>query len=797
MKIFSALLSLILFCCAPFLAFAQPCDANTEVTVKVTIGTDMFPYEYSWDLVGLDGTVYREVALDATYQSETVYDWEVCLPIGKCATFTIYDSYGDGMEAPGFYALAVNGVEVENSVLEADKASFAVNCGVGLACNSAEVVNVGLHEAAVDNAWYAFTPENSGQYRIGTCNLTTCDTKIWIFSDCVSAHNDEGNEGTLAFDDNFGNCGEQANITSAFAKDVTVYIRIGDDNDACGGGAIAWEIDFIGAIEGCTDPSSCNYSPLATVDDGSCLPFGDPGCPEAPDLVIRQDVLTSTAYLDKIDVTDECLIEEGCLNGYGMRDILRFSTYIENNGDADYFIGTPGVDDSQFTYDNCHNHWHYDGYAEYVLYGSNGQEIPIGFKNGFCVIDLGCTTGTAQYNCDFMGITVGCYDEYWAELDCQWIDITDVPDGRYTFVTRVNWDNAPDAFGRVEKDTLNNWAQMCIILDRSSGSLQFTQDENCDDFIDCNGVVFGDAQFDCEGVCEGTAIWGDLNLDGEWTTTDADSYLNGLVSGSLAANSCNDLNGDGEITLYDVALMVNCALYGEEYQNPNGGIENHCEFPYFLLNPNHTVGLTILANGFDENYIDIGIRNTSANVLGYQFYMTGINIIGVENLVDPQMYPITPQHGNDGMIIGLSMNDSLLLRSNEWKPLVRVYHDGSIFGEVCISDNREIIKEGYELTHRYILDGCITLSSVANLNERLAISVFPNPFATSTRLRFANPEGASYELRISDVSGKVVQTIAEINGNEVLIEAGDMAKGLYLYQLIGEEGIATGKLMIE
>jgi hypothetical protein len=72
------------------------------------------------------------------------------------------------------------------------------------------------------------------------------------------------------------------------------------------------------------------------------------------------------------------------------------------------------------------------GYAEYILFRNNGNPIPIGFKNGFCVMDLECSDGgTAKFGCSNMGITAQCGDIYDAGLECQWIDITDVDPGDY------------------------------------------------------------------------------------------------------------------------------------------------------------------------------------------------------------------------------------------------------------------------------------------------------------------------------------------------------------------------------
>lgn len=794
MRLFTTLLFLTLVA----VGTAQPpCPNPSDVSLVVTIRTDSYGYETSWQIVGSSGTVYHQVN-QGTYANNQTFQKQVCVPENECVSFNIYDSYGDGIFSPGFFLVTLNGDTVAMGHDFGHGTSFNFNCAAGQMCTTAEPVTEGIYTTTYDNHFYSFSPDSIGLYKITTCGLDSCDTKIWVYDNCSGNGLSEENAGTVFYDNDESDCAPQAEVLAYMDPNKTYIIRIGDNENACGD-SLTWQIIYLGPVVGCMDPTACNYNPLASIDDGTCIPQGSPDCPDGPDLRLREDILRSSLSLSTITSNDGCLIQEGCIKGYGTRDVVRFSTRIENIGEKDYYIGIPAQSNPQFTWNNCHNHFHYDGYAEYLLFDENGNKIPAGFKNGFCVLDLGCYTGGGQYGCGNMGISAGCYDEYWSGLSCQWVDVTDVPDGHYVLVTRVNWDNAPDALGQVEKDTLNNWGQVCLNLDRSSGELIMTIDDTCEPLVDCAGTPYGSSQLDCNGVCGGTSLRGDIDENGSQEMLDASTYVDMILAGDIQASPCTDLNADDIISVYDAALLASCLNFGTQHIHTGQTIHNHCNFPFGISNPLDTATFTILDANFDEQYIDIGITNPNDYINAYHFQMSGISIMNVENLVDPAVYPITPRANIDqGMIIGISYEDSLIVKSPEVQPLCRIYFNEITADYICIDQVIDVVNGNNEQIRSKIVDGCVAIPvGVHNISAQLPVTFQPNPMNNSALLRFPNPMGRTFQLEVMDAQGRLVRRYSNITSSEVSIERQSLSGGMYFYRLHGEGGSAVGRFAIE
>ena len=90
-----------------------PCT-TPDATITIEILTDSWPDETTWELVEVGIGV---IATGGPYvNSSTTYSTDVPVCSTSCYEFTIYDSYGDGIYAPGGYALYYEGGLVASTI---------------------------------------------------------------------------------------------------------------------------------------------------------------------------------------------------------------------------------------------------------------------------------------------------------------------------------------------------------------------------------------------------------------------------------------------------------------------------------------------------------------------------------------------------------------------------------------------------------------------------------------------------------------------------------------------------------
>ncbi|MFC2115740.1 NosD domain-containing protein, partial [Bacteroidota bacterium] len=76
------------------------------------------------------------------------------------------------------------------------------------------------------------------------------------------------------------------------------------------------------------------------------------------------------------------------------------------------------------------------------------------------------------------------------------------------------------------------------------------------------------------------------------------------------------------------------------------------------------------------------------------------------------------------------------------------------------------------------------------------IMIYPNPFNTSTTIRFPGSSGESYRMFLTDLSGKVCRIVDDITTSEYVLKKEDLKEGLYFIELRGPK-IYRGKIVIE
>lgn len=303
----------------------------------------------------------------------------------------------------------------------------------------------------------------------------------------------------------------------------------------------------------CIDRSTCRKQGDTECGLNLCCRFGtrcveDEGakarCTELADMKIGLDAFDEP-FPDGVKIThrdfpsDACVIDEGCVDGSGKRRLLHFPTKSLNVGRGPLHFGAPdGLD--QFGSDDCHEHQHFEGFANYRLFSDENMENleTDGRKVGFCMEDTAAEdpvrlpegivpSEEEKYHCGYQGIQSGWYDLYDNETPCQWIDITNVTKGGdYWLEITVNPNKT-----FAESSYENNTVIRPVNIPDCGDGLPDT-DEVCDDG--------GDSE-DCNADCTPAAC-GDNVLN---TTADENCEDGNLTAGDGCDATCA---ADGPIT---------------------------------------------------------------------------------------------------------------------------------------------------------------------------------------------------------------------------------------------------------
>jgi hypothetical protein len=177
---------------------------------------------------------------------------------------------------------------------------------------------------------------------------------------------------------------------------------------------------------------------LNLVFDEATLPLAEAS--GLADLQVDGSVAASSWSIEeRVFEEGSCALHEQCVTAPGRRKLLTFDGAILNASASPLVIGDPSArPDAQF--DDCHQHEHLGGVMDYELRSMAGVPVTRGRKQGFCLMDTARATGDSpgRFTCEYQGISPGWSDVYDRSLDCQWVDVTDVPAGDYVLRLTAN-----------------------------------------------------------------------------------------------------------------------------------------------------------------------------------------------------------------------------------------------------------------------------------------------------------------------------------------------------------------------
>jgi len=288
----------------------------------ITIITDNYPAETSWQLVNQSGGVVQSISAGDLTNANTSYTWNICPSSTECYDFTIYDAYGDGIccnYGNGSYTVTYNGSVVASggSFSSSETTSSIGSCITSVVgCMNSNASNYDpLANTSIAFGGIVDPNNGTGGYYSGNQHLIfNANVESKIVSAVVYAQSSKtitfelrDNSSTVIddttitiplggqrlyfdFDVPIGNdyqlgiAGTSSQLYRnnggvSYPYDIGSLINITGSSAGTGGYYYFFydiEVEAVctgitSSVYGCTDPTAINYDSTATIDDGSCI----------------------------------------------------------------------------------------------------------------------------------------------------------------------------------------------------------------------------------------------------------------------------------------------------------------------------------------------------------------------------------------------------------------------------------------------------------------------------------------------------------------------------------------------
>jgi hypothetical protein len=266
---------------------------------------------------------------------------------------------------------------------------------------------------------------------------------------------------------------------------------------------------------------------------------------------------------------------------------------------------------------------------------------------------------------------------------------------------------------------------------------------------------------------------------------------NNNISNNLIANNLADGNGGGIHLSYSTSLLTNNTIVNNSAQR-GGGIycENNSDpiFRNCILYGNSTNMTTgdqvyLYDEPTDPAFLYCDIANGLSDFDANGNFFTGSFLNNISS--SPQF--VNPAPGAGLGFDGLAADWSLMTTS----PCINAGDPAGTYPLTDLAQNTRVINTVIDIG-AYELQSSFGVNDLSKENQ---ISIFPNPFSSSTTIHLDIPI-QSVKLEICNTLGQVLKTF-QAYSNNITIEREGLNNGLYSLRLIiGNKYISTTKLII-
>ncbi|MBC8266538.1 MAG: T9SS type A sorting domain-containing protein [Flavobacteriales bacterium] len=158
-----------------------------SVEIIISITTDNYPGQTYWELVDQNGGGWY-ISAGSLTSPNTTYSWNICVPDTNCYSFTMFDSWGDGICCAwgnGSYSISYNGV---TSGSGGSFGYYETTCGVGFCQSMTEIeISITTDDYPSETSWQLID-QNGGGWYINPGDLTLTNT-TYMWTICVPTAN--------------------------------------------------------------------------------------------------------------------------------------------------------------------------------------------------------------------------------------------------------------------------------------------------------------------------------------------------------------------------------------------------------------------------------------------------------------------------------------------------------------------------------------------------------------------------------------------------------------------------------